>query len=87
MRAYFQERGIAQPSLTEIRQAIISIRDRKFPFPREERGGNAGSFFKNLSLGETEYEVLHENVQRNFSPREVARLEEMRNRFPSARPD
>ena len=51
MRAYFQERGIQQPSLAEIRQAIISIRDRKFPFPREERGGNAGSFFKNLSLG------------------------------------
>ena len=53
VQAYFQERGIKQPSLAEIRQAIISIRDRKFPFPREERGGNAGSFFKNLSLRES----------------------------------
>ena len=84
VRAYFQERGIQQPSLTEIRQAIISIRDRKFPFPREERGGNAGSFFKNLSLLETEYAALHEMLWRNFPPRELARLEEIRNRFPSA---
>ena len=83
LRTYFQERGISQPLLTEIRQAIISIRDRKFPFPREERGGNAGSFFKNLSLLETEYEALRKEIQRNFSSRELSRLEEMRNRFPS----
>jgi UDP-N-acetylmuramate dehydrogenase len=83
LRAYFQERGIRQPSLTEIRQAIISIRDRKFPFPREERGGNAGSFFKNLSLLETEYAALRAMLRRNFPPRELARLEELRNRFPA----
>jgi UDP-N-acetylmuramate dehydrogenase len=83
LRAYFQERAIQQPSLTEIRQAIITIRDRKFPFPREERGGNAGSFFKNLLLREAEYAALHEMLGRNFSTRELARLEEMRNRFPA----
>jgi UDP-N-acetylmuramate dehydrogenase len=84
LRTFFQERGTKDPSLTEIRQAIISIRDRKFPFPREERGGNAGSFFKNLSLRETEYEALREMLRRNFPPRELARLEEIRKRFPSA---
>ena len=84
VRTYFQERGIKQPALAEIRQAIISIRDRKFPFPREERGGNAGSFFKNLSLLEPEYAALHEGVRRNFSPRDLERLEEIRNRFPPA---
>jgi UDP-N-acetylmuramate dehydrogenase len=83
LRAYFQEHAHPQPSLTEIRQAIISIRDRKFPFPREERGGNAGSFFKNLSLLETEYAALLEMLRRNFSVRELARLEENRNRFPA----
>jgi UDP-N-acetylmuramate dehydrogenase len=83
VRVYFQERGITQPSLGKIRQAIISIRDRKFPFPREERGGNAGSFFKNLSLNQGEYEGLRENVRRNFSPSELERLEAVRNRFPS----
>jgi len=83
VKAYFQERGVTQPSLSEIRQAIISIRDCKFPFPREERGGNAGSFFKNLSLLETEYAMLHDNVRRNFPPPVLARLEEVRNRFPA----
>ena len=84
VRGYFRDRGIAAPSLAEIRQAIISIRDSKFPFPREERGGNAGSFFKNLSLSSYECEALQGNIQRNFSPQELAKLEEVRNRFPSA---
>jgi len=84
VRAYFQKCETNQPSLGEIRQAIISIRDRKFPFPREEQGGNAGSFFKNLSLLETEYVALRDMIRRNFSPHELGRLEELRNRFPSA---
>jgi UDP-N-acetylmuramate dehydrogenase len=83
VRAHFQERGNKLPSLAEIRQAIISIRDRKFPFPRVERGGNVGSFFKNLSLLEGEYAALREKLRRNFPPRDLARLEEMRHRFPS----
>lgn len=80
VRAYFQDRGSQRPSLYEIRQAIITIRNRKFPFPREERGGNAGSFFKNLLLLESEYATLHQMLRRNFPPMEVSRLEELRNR-------
>ena len=84
VQAYFRERGIGQPSLAELRAAIIAIRDRKLPFPREERGGNAGSFFKNLSLGESAYAALYAALRRNFPPPEVARLEEIRSRFPAA---
>ena len=84
VRTYFAARHVTHPTLAEIRQAIIAIRDGKFPFPREERGGNAGSFFKNLSVTESDYGVLHSNLQRNFSPQEVARLEEFRKRFPSS---
>jgi UDP-N-acetylmuramate dehydrogenase len=84
VRTYFDERSIKQPSLAEIRHAIISIRDRKFPFPREEKGGNAGSFFKNLPLLENEYQALREKFRHNFPPQDLARLEELRNRFPSA---
>jgi UDP-N-acetylmuramate dehydrogenase len=83
VRDYFQARGTEQPSLSEIRQAIISIRDRKFPYPQGEQGGNAGSFFKNLSLLEPEYEALREMVRRNFPPVDLARLEEIRYRFAS----
>ena len=81
VQAYFQRRGIQQSSLTEIRQAIISIRDSKFPFPREERGGNAGSFFKNLALSESEYATLRDMLGRNFAPEAMERLEEIRNRL------
>ena len=84
VRAYFQERGIQHPSIAEIRQAIVAIRDSKFPVPREERGGNAGSFFKNLNLVESEYASLREMLWRNFPSQVVTRLEEIRNRFPSA---
>lgn len=84
VRAYFRERGANEPSLTEIRQAIISIRDRKFPFPREEKGGNAGSFFKNLTVTQEGFGALRDRVQSNFTPREVERLDEIRSRFPAA---
>ena len=83
VRAYFEGCGIQNPSLAEIRQAIISIRDSKFPLPREERGGNAGSFFKNLVLDEAEYATMREMLRKNFSRQAVARLEEIRGRFPA----
>jgi UDP-N-acetylmuramate dehydrogenase len=82
VKAYFD--GRANPPLAEIRKAIISIRDRKFPYPLEERGGNAGSFFKNLTLTESEYAELSNNLRQNFSAREIERLEEIRKRFPSS---
>src|SRR5581483_7363092 len=34
-----------RPALEEVRQAVIGIRDTKFPFPTEAKKGNAGSFF------------------------------------------
>ena len=54
------------PSIIEIRQAIIDIRDKKFPFPREAKNGNAGSFFKNPILDETGYEKLKQAIVKNF---------------------
>jgi len=80
VRDYFKERGIDRPSAQQVRDAIIEIRDRKFPFPREEKGGNAGSFFKNLILSQTEFETLRANIQRNFSEAESNRLQEIRKR-------
>ncbi|HXJ94040.1 MAG TPA: UDP-N-acetylmuramate dehydrogenase [Terriglobia bacterium] len=78
VRAYFDERAVSSPSQAEIRQAIISIRDRKFPFPREERGGNAGSFFKNLVLNAEEYAALEEQVLARFGAAQHSRLLELR---------
>ncbi|HEY6291684.1 MAG TPA: UDP-N-acetylmuramate dehydrogenase [Terriglobia bacterium] len=80
VRAYFDERSIAAPSQLEIRQAIIAIRDRKFPYPREERGGNAGSFFKNPTLSPTKFQDLEERVQARFGADQGSELAELRDR-------
>lgn len=80
LRNFFNQRGAEGPSIQQVREAVIQVRDRKFPFPREEKGGNAGSFFKNLILGEVEFEVLRENIRRNFSATESERLEQIRKR-------
>ncbi|MEL6822360.1 MAG: hypothetical protein AAFP70_11405, partial [Calditrichota bacterium] len=54
-------------------QAIIAIRNAKFPFPDYINGGNAGSFFKNLKLTEAEYEKvirrIHDLAGSDFSAR------------------
>lgn len=78
VRAYFEECPVHSPSQAEIRQAIIAIRDRKFPFPREERGGNAGSFFKNPMLTEAEYSALEARVSSRFGAASLSRLAEFR---------
>jgi UDP-N-acetylmuramate dehydrogenase len=84
VKAYFQNIGTTCPSLLQIREAIIRIRDSKFPFPKEEKGGNAGSFFKNLTLEESEYENLLRDLRREFGAEVADRLGQIRNRFPTA---
>jgi UDP-N-acetylmuramate dehydrogenase len=84
VRNYFSERGVEEPSIQQVREAIICIRDRKFPFPREEKGGNAGSFFKNLVLSAADFDALRANLRRNFSAEAGSRLEEIGKRSDSA---
>jgi UDP-N-acetylmuramate dehydrogenase len=86
VRNFFSERGVDGPSIQQVRDAIIHIRNRKFPFPREEKGGNVGSFFKNLVLSEAEFETLRANLRHNFSMVESDRLEEIHNRSGPAGP-
>lgn len=45
-----------QPAIQDIRQAVIAIRNRKFPFPTQAIDGNAGSCFKNLNLSVQQFE-------------------------------
>jgi len=83
VEAYFAERSVPNPTQAEIRQAVIAIRDRKFPFPREERGGNAGSFFKNVVLTAAEYDALEARVSLRFGAADFAGLKERRSLSPS----
>ncbi len=60
-------------SLSEIREAVIEIRNKKYPFPTEAKFGNAGSFFKNLSLSSEEFSALKGRVETKFG-REQAEI-------------
>lgn len=64
-----------QPSLSDIRQAIIDIRNTKYPFPVEAKNGNAGSFFKNIVLNKSSSEALMAKVENKFGAEPKAVLQ------------
>lgn len=82
--AWVETLGRREPSLAEIREAIIHIRDKKFPFPVEERGGNAGSFFKNPVVRLDEYESLERSVREHFGSEGQNRLRRLPGRAQNA---
>jgi len=53
-----------QPSIKEIRVAIIAIRGAKLPEPKII--GNAGSFFKNIFAEDADFKTIQETVKKNF---------------------
>lgn len=56
LKRYFDDHKIAAPSLSQIRQAVIAIRQRKLPDPATKP--NAGSFFKNPIISASQFEQL-----------------------------
>jgi len=62
------------PSINEIRQAVIEIRDKKYPFPTEARLGNAGSFFKNPILDNNALESLKVQIASAFGKKQAEAL-------------
>ncbi|HYV33237.1 MAG TPA: UDP-N-acetylmuramate dehydrogenase [Candidatus Limnocylindria bacterium] len=70
--------GTKQPSIGEVRDAVIEIRDTKFPFPTTAVKGNAGSFFKNPILNKEEYDRLKETIAKNFADAKAEELEKKR---------
>ena len=63
------------PSLSNIRQAVIEIRDKKYPFPTNAKNGNAGSFFKNVLLALEEFKALKSHIGAVFGTESAEILE------------
>ncbi len=63
------------PGLGEIRQAIIEIRDNKFPFPDGGINGNAGSFFKNPVISRQEFDNLSIQIEKQFGTQALDNLQ------------
>jgi UDP-N-acetylmuramate dehydrogenase len=81
LKKYFAERNTTNPTLQQIRQAIIEIRNTVFPFPKEAKNGNAGSFFRGHLLSAQQKHALFAKVQENFGLEAVAKLEAMADRL------
>jgi UDP-N-acetylmuramate dehydrogenase len=80
---YFQEHPKKKTTLSGMRDAIISIRKRKLPDPKNI--GNMGSVYKNIYLNHDEYEKLYKKVQKNLPPEQLSKLEDIKKKFYSDR--
>lgn len=79
MKRYFE--GKENPNLTEIREAIIKIRDSKFPFPKEAKNGNAGSFFRGPIIGEEHLELIAQKIGQEFGEAAREKLLSMKDKL------
>lgn len=56
IRQQLEEEGVITPTIEEVSNAVIKIRQSKLPDPKEI--GNSGSFFKNPTVDTAKYEAL-----------------------------
>ena len=71
----------SQPTIQEIRNAIIEIRNQKFPFPSEPTKGNSGSFFRGPILSEQEFGFMQAKLDEVIGNDAGIKLEKMKSRL------
>lgn len=81
VKKYFQEKEISNPNLEQIREAIIEIRDKKFPFPRNAINGSAGSFFRGPVISSEKLNEIKEKIKEEFGESASEKIEKMKDRL------
>jgi UDP-N-acetylmuramate dehydrogenase len=74
----FMKKFALEETLENIRHAVITIRDEKFPYPVGAKGGSAGSFFKGPVLNEKQFEDLVLQIGEKIGKNESDRLKQMK---------
>jgi UDP-N-acetylmuramate dehydrogenase len=75
LQSYLHEQNITNPSIQEVANAVIAIRQSKLPDPKKI--GNAGSFFKNPIVSKSHYKQLQKTYP-NMPCFEVEQLERIK---------
>lgn len=81
VKKYLTDLSIVEPTQQQIRDAIISIRNTKFPYPTEAKNGNAGSFFRGPIITEQQMNTIEMMVKNKFGDEVAARLMGMKDRL------
>ena len=81
MEKYFSEKPVNEISLTNLREAIIEIRNRKYPFPVNAQTGSAGSFFRGPVISHEEWPDFESSLAKHFGTRIISDLAVMKNRL------
>lgn len=61
IKSELEKSGIESPTIRDVSNAVISIRQSKLPDPKET--GNAGSFFKNPTIPLLQFEALQQKFE------------------------
>ncbi len=78
LKKYFSE---SEPNIASVREAVINIRNLKFPFPDAPEKGNAGSFFQGPVLDDAQFQKLLCAIEHAFGKETAEKLQSMTDRL------